>query len=788
MKKTLRKSFFGKALGAVTLALLGMTLLLAGCENAVTNPESVTTGVSIPQLPAPGNVRAVAYDGIVFVSWDVVKDATGYNVYRRDSETGAVFVGSAWNVSTAAPTSFIDTVSFTNPLVNGRSYTYTVVALSGQSTGDDYSSTGMSPYGGDAQTLVLNSVASAAVGAKVPDRATYTIPAPTALETSIVRGGSFGSDALEQVLVVWKAELNAKYDVSYTFGAGDVAYTYYLNANNIDGAGSELGSVKFPLVGGSTKITVGPYFTGGRDFYKTGAPITKELNESLSTLPVVSLSGTPARDGPNVVIKWNEVTGAASGAAGYAVYKAEFERATSTNYDDDYGLTANIAIKSNWASVPITAAVLSGTTYTAVDYGVPLDKDYVYLIIAQNGTIKSNPTRFFIGKDTLATAPSTWTITPVDNNTKVQVAFPVETGKTYALARTVVTFTDDAIANTVTDTTTPATIGDWTPVTATVSDNPAYKVFIDTPAKRSFYQYRLNVTESGVTKSYYKNLYTAPFAGTVNSAFASYQGVASSSTIYKAITLKFNFTASDTDLFFNVYRAIWDNTANGVTTTYAKITATPVAITQAIIDYGWDDTATTLTVGTYYSYRFEVLSSASATTAIKNTSTGTLEGHALPATADTALSSALYSIAFTKGSSDDSSANLTIRFGSSTPRSVLQGAVIYAREQLTGGVEGVRLPLTPTISVQTGVRNQSITSGALPANSLYYDLGVKAFPRATYTVSGTNVRTYRIYTESSTGADSTAYLTVTVTSNDATEVATAISNDYSASETVTFNW
>jgi hypothetical protein len=809
MKKTLRKSFFGKALGAVSLALLGMSLLLAGCENVASPDSAVTTGVSIPQLPAPGNVRAVAYDGIVFVSWVVVKDATGYQVYRRDSVTGAVYVASTgWTINAAASTSFIDTVSFSTPLVNGRSYTYTVVAKSGQSTGTTSADSGMTPYGGNEQSLILNSVASASVNAKVPDRATYTIPAPTALETSIVRDGSFGSDSLEKVLVVWKAELNAKYDVSYTFGAGDVAYTYYLEDKEDDGtpiitgAGTELGSVKFPLVGGKTTVTVGPYFIGDRDFYKTGAPITKELNENLSTLTAPTLADTdtdndfPKRDGPNVVIKWNEVTGAASGAAGYAVYKAEFERADSWNVASDDHSSSNIAIKSDWTTVTITGAVLSGTTYTAVDYNVPLDKDYVYLIIAKHGDIKSAPRRFFIGKDTLAAAPD-WEPIPVDANTKVQVAFPVETGKTYALARATVTFTDAAIAaeDGVKEDTPPATIGEWTNVTATVSDNPAYKVFIDTPAKRSSYQYRLNVTEGGVTKSYYKNLYEDPFfVGAVKVAFktsseddsVSGTGVASSIETYKAITLKFDFEVSDTDLFFNVYRAKWDNIAandkGGVTTKYEKITSAPVAV-SSLIDNEWEDKDAALVVGVWYSYRFEVLSSATSTTALKNTAADDkVEGHVRPATAESNLEDALPDITFAIGETGASTSKIAVIFESgSSNYPVLKGAKFYAIEQVDDGLVGSQI-LLPSPTYLAAARKETDDLGALDAKSVYFDLPVTTLPKATYAEGANNVRTYNIYTEAVDGSNSKSYLVVTVTSISDTSVTMKISNNDTSSD------
>jgi hypothetical protein len=466
--------------------------------------------------------------------------------------------------------------------------------------------------------------------------------------------------ALEQLLVVWDAEVNAKYDVSYTFGTTGaeeekgLVYTYYVPESedepNVMGAGYELGSVRLPLVGGTTAVTVTPYFIGDRDFYKSEA-ITEKIDRTLSILAAPTIPANtdddstlaPTRDGPNVLVKWNEV----KGADGYEVYKAEFDLGDSGGWTTGAKKpTGNIALVGDWAEVGITGAVLKygedGTgTYTAVDPNVPLDKDYVYLVIAKKGEIKSLPANFYIGKqEPLADEPE-WSLTSDAAKSKVTVEFKVETGKTYTLAKALVTFTDAAITGDdgITEDTTPAKVETWTPISDTSTD-PLYKVFIDdNPVKRSYYQYRLNVTEttsvSGtVTRSYYKNLYNQPFAETVK-----VKPVATGSTeTYKAVTLTFEgFKESeDTDLSINIYiyRATAEVTGTSpsekvnVTSTYEKITAESVPVTKAVIA-GWEDKDTKLVVGQYYSYRVEVFAEKKK---LHNLET-TLEAHVQPSNA-----------------------------------------------------------------------------------------------------------------------------------------------------------
>jgi hypothetical protein len=96
-----------------------------------------TSSESIPALEGPSNVQARAYPGVIQVSWDVVKNAKSYMVYRRtyrdETDTQQAdyqnqYLGDTTNGC------YNNVVSFKNQLQDGLEYEYTIIANSGQST------------------------------------------------------------------------------------------------------------------------------------------------------------------------------------------------------------------------------------------------------------------------------------------------------------------------------------------------------------------------------------------------------------------------------------------------------------------------------------------------------------------------------------------------------------------------------------------------------------------------------------------------------------------------------
>lgn len=102
-------------------AMLVAAVALVGCSGAVqANPTDI-----LEELEAP-SVTAKAYPGFIRLTWDKVNGASQYKIYRNGELKATVNNGSktAWN----------DVAGQNSNLINGKSYTYDVVAFAG----DDY--------------------------------------------------------------------------------------------------------------------------------------------------------------------------------------------------------------------------------------------------------------------------------------------------------------------------------------------------------------------------------------------------------------------------------------------------------------------------------------------------------------------------------------------------------------------------------------------------------------------------------------------------------------------------
>ncbi|MDR0707319.1 MAG: fibronectin type III domain-containing protein [Treponema sp.] len=140
----MKKAFY---LSVATVLLFAV--IFAGCDSGGLTQE-IENKQTFPALPAPQNLKAVVKPGAIVIGWNVVGDAAGYAVYRKDAET---HVSKRVGDLGADQTHYQDKVGYSNQLVDKRTYTYTVVAK-GRDVGADY--------------LLLNGSASIDATANIP--------------------------------------------------------------------------------------------------------------------------------------------------------------------------------------------------------------------------------------------------------------------------------------------------------------------------------------------------------------------------------------------------------------------------------------------------------------------------------------------------------------------------------------------------------------------------------------------------------------------------------------------
>jgi hypothetical protein len=628
---------------ACAAAFLALAAILAGCDNPT---ENITTEVGVKALPSPENVRATAYPGIIIVSWDPVKDAAAYDVYRRDDETGAVSIwqrdldipylygkfaspsGTVTPIPVGTATTVVDAVGFDNQLVDGRSYSYTVVAYSGQSTSGN---NGRATYGTNDTDLIWNGAGAFSVAADIPKRddfATVLKPNyPTALNVSRSNNSSlgYGVDTLE---VTWTAYPSLLYDVTYALGSS-IKYTDKAISTGVYGGVSEsdelLARAFIPLVGGPTTISVtGRFLT---DYYRDLEPVPYESTLNLETLIAPEFTSV-ARDGDTtVVLKWNTLNTYENDTLTYTVYRAAFTGSGAPPQQNVSNLkwalpTSGVTLEA-WAAKG-TQIEKTGTSYTYTDT-VDATKQYLYFLLAENTTTKaiSAPSELaYVNLYPTAVDPQ-MSLTVVNGNS---VRVEVDTnlvGAIYSLKRYTVTFADDVTvgANSI-----PVTEDSGADIAVASKDAGAY-VFIDTSVpRRKYSRYALTVTQYGVSKTYYKNLESRPFTGDVD---VSLSAVASGSN-YKGIDLSFSgFSLEDADLFVKIWRStegteLGGKNISGITapalTPYALISgATPIPVVETEANVksilAYKDKDASLNIGTTYGYRIEVFAGTTAAAA-----------------------------------------------------------------------------------------------------------------------------------------------------------------------------
>jgi hypothetical protein len=445
----MKKILFGKAAGAALSALI---LAFTGCQNPASDGDTYTSVRDTKSYTIGTPVLTVkSYQGVNRVSWLPVSDAKKYDLIRQDNSDGTVKILLAGVVNPASTSAkapdtiftYDDIVSVNNLLINGRRYTYKVIAYSGYSINDAAGTTGYtdllnagSSAAGEFVDPIPNTEASAAVTANIPDSRTFKVEPPKEadIQVSVRSAIDFAQEYLD---VRFQANPVYGYKIFYRLGditqiapngivGGSTGYQAVYIPDVLTGANETVtGLVSFPLVAGKNTLQIEAFFLGAdKDgvryanttgttpafveniYYEKAPPVSKVVETSRTVYyptidPSFKVSGTyftgnsPSTTGDPIVnnavrLSWKNVPEAAS----YEVYKlATF----GVNSPPAAGVVNNSLTVANgeWTSLDI-----SGRKYSKIV------TSYVY---DSNGNIQTTS-----GEDL-------WTV----------VDTAVETGKTY---------------------------------------------------------------------------------------------------------------------------------------------------------------------------------------------------------------------------------------------------------------------------------------------------------------------------------------------------------------------
>ncbi|MDR1955481.1 MAG: hypothetical protein LBQ30_01340 [Treponema sp.] len=581
-----------------TAALMAFAVVFTACQDPLTNPDDITetTVESIPSLSGPETVVATAYPGANLITWDFVKDAKSYSIYRQDDETGVRVHLKTQPVGPNEVNYYVDAVGFKNQLVDERSYTYTVTANSGQST---------SHRALVDETVIFDGVSSVTVIADIPARSASV----TELLAADITDERITSGSGEKLLVSWPTGNPAfTYEVEYLLGkAAPLTLATFIPVGN-DILGQNYYAT--PLFGGENTLNVTVKFNSSNDdndYYYQPTTVPKELPKyNLSTIDAPAWVGVERdENGTGATIAWTP-TALAKTAADFRLYRAEVELSPKYWSPPENPLSppySSVTITGDWTLVPLTAVEQTGSSIWVLDTGLELDKAYTYVLYAQVGTAKSASVPYTIPALTQSPAPLldfdatafTETANNGDVTYKATIGWMAQTGVSYELKRATVS-TYPSVSVSAYETTLP--------VPAAVAGR--YTV-IDTPPIRHSYRYQLTATSGGVVKTYYADLEGEPFEDSVNIGL----WVSDSSDNYAystGVTLQPTGAYVD-DLTVDLYRAEaknanqegWTKNNSGVEkAAFTKITT--ISLADGLGTYR--DSG--LITGTLYVYRIEV--------------------------------------------------------------------------------------------------------------------------------------------------------------------------------------
>ncbi|MDR1326272.1 MAG: hypothetical protein LBK00_09585 [Treponema sp.] len=574
------------------LAAMALAMTFIACESGLTSPDSITNTENAQSLSGPANLTARAYPGVNLITWDLHKDAANYSVYRKDTVTGItelIEVDSSSNSNTTKDTRYIDAVSQTNPLINGREYIYTVTANSGNSL--------VTRALDKNDSLIFDGASSAGVRANIPEIGT-AVQVPTkdnaVVSTEAPDGISITPktiDGSDFYLVKWtfKDDFFNNYKVSYVYGtvSGEPADLYNICTNTSVDDENQLSDyltkekiALIPAIGAQTLTfrVDGSFYTSG--YYSDAHALKTFPTPALTVLDKVT-TFTATRERSNVKLTWSDVENATS----YDIYKAEIEGDTPT-------------IVGPWTTVTVKeGSPVQGKDkgWSALEQNVAADKNYRYLIIAKavsgTTTIRSkapataDTTAEVTDKNDLNfNAEADWT---VNNELSAKVSWTPSEGVTYELLRAEAIQVDTGLV----------AIEAYTSLLpSTALPSTTASSYRDTDVKkRHSYIYKLKVTGIGGTAEFTTDLKDEPFSNEVADAKLE---VSTSTSTVQAITVKFSAgttaTVRDSDLSAEILRQqlTKDGAAIGAEVNLTKT----LKVGESLEDTG-------LAEGTYYLYK-----------------------------------------------------------------------------------------------------------------------------------------------------------------------------------------
>jgi hypothetical protein len=516
-----------KKLLLLSVAVLAVfSLAFTACDSAV-GSTTVTQGYSKIDNP---KIQTKVYPGAIVVTWKPVKDAAGYTGVRIDNTTQeAVSLSSqiAAGLQGGAVT-LTDVIGYNNELVNGRSYTYVITALSSVNVG--MAGTGASGSITPSTTTeilpVLNGQSEATVKANVP--ADYTVPAIADFTTSEVTSIN-GYDWLK---VSWTAPAYHPAigtQVIYSYGKDQPLLTVNI-PTNFSGSSYAM----FPLIGGENTVSVQPYWSTpttnwNGTYYASPAKVEKTVTSSktnLGSLGAFNVSGAyfnaelitaqnnPAK--PGVGISYREFPGVEGATA--AVYRLEtVGRGTGTT-SLNTGATVTGWEEVNPGFVKRTRAT-DQFEYYGEDLTVEEGKSYDYALVLTLGQAKSLPV-VTSSSITITKAYPQASIGAINvTTTSILDASGVQTG-----TQLVISFTGDKDStykvqfapNVGEDDSTNAKAGAYTdvPDAPTTVDATGSIVVRHNPPKRVAYYYKvIGTNKDGITRESVRTIYaTAPWS------------------------------------------------------------------------------------------------------------------------------------------------------------------------------------------------------------------------------------------------------------------------------------
>jgi hypothetical protein len=367
----------------------------------------------------------------VYLTWEPVIDAHGYEIYRQDlsvPSSNPVYLNTVEGTDTA----YADVVSASNQIKSwsdtvetANEYRYTIVALSEKSTA-----------GRSALDVLQNGKSEVTVRPYIPEAAAALTVAPISAVTILEPYTT--DDNESEVVATWVSNnLNPgiKYDVEWVF--------FETDGNRSTGKKGNLSgwvkSYPIPFSGnGTLTVNVSARFGDGT-YYTTSIVQTKAsaptfFDVSGGSLPTVSPPNVTRTDSSDqVVVSFNAIYGV-DDIAKYKLEKAEFIGNDATNIR-----------LGDWTDVPLTPAVPIGTGTGTGTWGweitntIATNKSFVYRlkVTAEGQTLVSQPSSNtgLVGVSVTGLAVTQYQTGAASYVAAIEWDRPVETGVTYEVWR-----------------------------------------------------------------------------------------------------------------------------------------------------------------------------------------------------------------------------------------------------------------------------------------------------------------------------------------------------------------